>query len=136
MMMQNFLEKIKQEAENFKADDGTIKVVSHLDADGLSSAAILTKALKRLDRKFSLSIVKQLSPSILSQFKSEAYEIFLFADLGSGNIVDIKKNISAKKVIILDHHQPQYVENSSRLYFSLYQRYFLNQDQQIKRFHK
>ena len=112
MMMQNFLEKIKQEAENFKADDGTIKVVSHLDADGLSSAAILTKALKRLDRKFSLSIVKQLSPSILSQFKSEAYEIFLFADLGSGNIVDIKKNISAKKVIILDHHQPQHVENS------------------------
>ncbi len=112
MMMHSFLEKIKQEAEKFKKSDGTVKVISHLDADGLSSAAILTKALKRLDKRFALTIVKQLSPNILSQFKAEAYETFLFVDLGSGNLEDIKKNIKAKNIIILDHHQPQQTENS------------------------
>ncbi len=112
MMIQSFLEKIKQEAEDLKKSDDTIRVISHLDADGLSSAAILTKALKRLNKKFALTIVKQLSPNILSQFKAESYETFLFVDLGSGNLEDIKTAIKAKKIIILDHHQPQQIENS------------------------
>src|SRR3989344_2987025 len=112
MMMQLFLEKIRQEAEKLKASDSPIRVVSHLDADGLSSAAILTKALKRLNKKFALTIVKQLSPNILSQFKAESYETFLFVDLGSGNLEDIKGVINVKKIIILDHHQPQQIENS------------------------
>ncbi len=111
MMMQQFLEKIKQEAENIKEYNGTIRVISHLDADGLSSAAILTTALKRLNKKFALTVVKQLSSGILSQFKTESYELFLFADLGSGNLEDIKANINTKKIIILDHHQPQHAEN-------------------------
>ncbi len=109
---QPFLEKIKQEAEDLKASDSIIRIISHLDADGLSSAAILTKALKRLNKKFALTIVKQLSPGTLSQFKAESYETFLFVDLGSGNLEDIKAVINAKKVIIQDHHQPQQTENS------------------------
>ena len=112
IMMHSFLEKIKQEAEELKASDSAVRIISHLDADGLSSAAILTKAFKRLNKKFALTIVKQLSPNILSQFRAESYETFLFVDLGSGNLEDIKEAINAKKVIILDHHQPQHIENS------------------------
>lgn len=115
MMMQSFLEKIKEEAEHLKLFDDNIRVISHLDADGLSSAAILTKALKRIDKKFALTIVKQLSPKILSQFKAESYETFLFVDLGSGNLEDIKSTIKAKKIIILDHHLPQHTENLDSL---------------------
>ncbi|MBI2105455.1 DHH family phosphoesterase [Candidatus Woesearchaeota archaeon] len=112
MMMQSFLQRVKLEAENFKKSDSPVRIISHLDADGLSSAAIITKALKRLNRKFSLTIVKQLSQSTLKQFKSESYETFLFVDLGSGNIQDIKEAINSKSIIILDHHQPQEIENA------------------------
>jgi len=111
MMMHSFLEKIKQEAENLKKSDSTIRIISHLDADGISSAAIITKALKRLNRKFALTVVKQLSSITLSQFKLESYKVFLFVDLGSGNLAEIKEAINAKKIIILDHHQPQKIEN-------------------------
>ena len=111
MMMHSFLEKIKQEAENLKKSDSTIRIISHLDADGISSAAIITKALKRLNRKFALTVVKQLSSNTLSQFKLESYKVFLFVDLGSGNLAEIKEAINAKKIIILDHHQPQKIEN-------------------------
>jgi single-stranded-DNA-specific exonuclease len=111
-MMQSFLDKIKEEAESFKKTNGTVRVISHLDADGLSSAAIMTKALKRLNKPFSLTVVKQLSPAILSQFNTESHEAFIFVDLGSGNLEDIKQNINAEKIIILDHHQPQTIENN------------------------
>lgn len=115
-MMQSFLEKIKQEikqeAEKFREAKGTTRIISHLDADGLSSAAIMIKALKRLNKKFSLTIVKQLSKEVLSQFKTESYENFIFVDLGSGNIEDIKEKINSKNIIILDHHQPQQTENN------------------------
>ena len=106
-MLHSFLEKIKQEAEELKSSSSAVRIISHLDADGLSSAAILTKAFKRLNKKFALTIVKQLSRETLSQFKTEPYETFLFVDLGSGNLEDIKENINAKKIIILDHHQSQ-----------------------------
>ena len=112
MMMQSFLQRIKQEAEKFKKSDYPVRVISHLDADGLSAAAIITKALKRLNRKFTLTIVRQLSQNTLKQFKSESYETFLFVDLGSGNIQDIKEAINSKNILILDHHQPQEIENS------------------------
>ncbi|MBI2508194.1 DHH family phosphoesterase [Candidatus Woesearchaeota archaeon] len=111
-MMQSFLEKVKQEAENLRNGNGTVRVISHLDADGISSAAIITKALKRLNKKFALTIVKQISINTLSQFKSESYETFLFVDLGSGNLAEIKEAINAKKIIILDHHQPEHFENN------------------------
>jgi len=110
--MQSFLEALKKEAEKFKQANSTIHVISHLDADGLSAAAIMTKALKRLNKNFALTIVKQLSPSTLAQFKNESYETFLFVDLGSGNLQDIKENITAKNIIILDHHQPQETQNN------------------------
>ncbi len=111
-MMQSFLERIKEEAESLRNSKGTIRVISHLDADGLSSAAIITKALKRLNKKFALTVVKQLSQNSLSEFKQESYETFLFVDLGSGNLKEIKEMMNAKKIIILDHHQPRDFENS------------------------
>ena len=43
-----------------------VLVVSHFDTDGISSAAIMTQALKRLDRKFSVRILKRLEPEFIS----------------------------------------------------------------------
>jgi len=36
-----------------------IRIISHYDTDGITSAAILVKTFKRLDKKFTLRIVKK-----------------------------------------------------------------------------
>ena len=43
-----------------------IEVISHFDTDGITSAAIMIQALKRLDQKFSLRILKGLTKEIIN----------------------------------------------------------------------
>ena len=42
-----------------------IKVISHYDADGITSAAIFSRALQRWNKKFSLQIVKGLDEEFI-----------------------------------------------------------------------
>lgn len=103
----DFLTSIKEAANSFSKLSKPIRIISHLDADGLSSASIMVKALKRLDKIFILSIVKQISPQLLEELKKEKYENYLFLDTGSGNLKGIKEILKDKTIFILDHHQPQ-----------------------------
>ncbi len=82
-----------------------IRIISHLDADGLSSAAILIKALSRDGRRYSLSTVHQLDETVVKQLVKEPYNCIFFTDLGSGQFSLIKKYLATKKIFILDHHQ-------------------------------
>ncbi len=108
--MDSFLNSIKEAAQTFSKIKTPIRVISHLDADGLSSASIMVKALKRLDKKFVLSIVKQISPQLLSELKKENYEVYIFLDTGSGNLNDINKHLKNRIIFILDHHKPEEAE--------------------------
>ncbi len=87
-----------------------IRIVSHLDADGISAASILINALDKESRKHSTSIVAQLSKEKLKDFANEDYEYYFFTDLGSGHISLIEQLFQGKKVIILDHHEPEQYE--------------------------
>ena len=88
-----FLEKIK---------DQEIQIISHFDTDGISSAAIMINCLKKLDQKFTLRIVKNLSKEIIESLSKE--KITLFLDLASGSLEQIKQ-ANLKQVFILDHHE-------------------------------
>jgi single-stranded-DNA-specific exonuclease len=81
-----------------------IKIIGHLDADGLCSSAILINALMKLNKRYSLSIVPTLTDETLQNLKSESEKYFVFVDLGSGNIESIAKILDDKQVFILDHH--------------------------------
>lgn len=84
--------------------DRPIRIISHYDTDGITSAAILTKTLKRLDKKFSLRIVKGLDEEIINQeLKRQPKEIIVFSDLASGSL-DYFQNLSSP-IFILDHHE-------------------------------
>ena len=83
----------------------TVRIISHLDSDGISACSILIKALSRDNRKYSITIVQQLDENAIMQFAKEPYEIFFFTDLGSGAISSIREHLTAKKVFILDHHE-------------------------------
>ncbi|MBW2976039.1 DHH family phosphoesterase [Candidatus Woesearchaeota archaeon] len=115
-----FKEDIKNAVEEFRKIDKkeVIRVVSHLDADGLSAASIMVKCLNNESRKYSLSIVQQIKKEILDSLAKEPYKCFVFTDIGSGTITEIEKKFSGKKVFILDHHRPEKTEiKSGNIFF-------------------
>jgi single-stranded-DNA-specific exonuclease len=97
------LEHVKNFAKDFleKTEKKHILIVSHFDADGITSAAIFGRCLKKLDKKFSFRIIKSLDKDIISELPKEKAIVFL--DLGSSNIEDIIK--MPNKVFIIDHHE-------------------------------
>ncbi len=83
----------------------SVHVVSHIDADGLTSAGIICTALKRGNIEYTTRFVKQLDEKALDVIANENHEIVIFTDLGSGMCEQIKsRGIHA---VISDHHQPQ-----------------------------
>ena len=101
-----FDESLKKAAESFRQIDKkeVIRLVSHLDADGISAASIMIKLLSTDNRKYSVSIVQQLNKETLRQLASEPYNCFIFTDIGSGVISDIESALNGRKVFVLDHH--------------------------------
>jgi RecJ-like exonuclease len=78
-----------------------IKVISHYDTDGITSAAIFSRALQRWKKKFSLQIVKGLEESTIDSLPED--HVLIFLDLASGNLSQLKKKKAS--VFILDHHE-------------------------------
>jgi len=101
----NFLQnEIKPAVEKFlkETQDEEIQIISHFDTDGITSATIMIQALKRLDKKFSVKIVKSLTPETINELNKEKPVLFL--DLASGSLHHIE-NANIKKVFIIDHHE-------------------------------
>jgi RecJ-like exonuclease len=82
-----------------------VRVISHMDADGISACSILLKALRHENILYSVTIVKQLTKGVLYDLSHENYDAFFFADIGSGQLKDLKNVLGAKKVFIFDHHK-------------------------------
>lgn len=103
---EQFNKQLKKAAEAFKQIDKkeVVRVISHLDADGISACSILTKLLNNESMKYCVSIVQQLNTSVLAQLASEPYNCFIFTDIGSGTITQVKELLKGRKVFILDHH--------------------------------
>lgn len=81
-----------------------VRIISHHDTDGITAAAIMAKALKRIDKKFSIKIVKGLEEeNIKKELERHEREIIFFTDLASGSL-DYFKELKAP-IFILDHHQ-------------------------------
>ena len=111
MEYQNFFKDIEEAVIKFKQlKDKPIRIISHLDSDGLCSASILSKAFQNENISFSLSIVKQLNEEVLKELSREDYDCYFFTDLGSGQLSLIKKYLK-KQIFILDHHKPEKTKN-------------------------
>ncbi len=90
-------QKFLEESKNLP-----VYVVSHFDTDGITSAAIISKCLKNLDRNFSVKIVKSLEKEFFQTLPKD--RIVMFLDLSSGSM-DYIKNAGLKKVFVIDHHE-------------------------------
>jgi RecJ-like exonuclease len=88
---------------------GECLVVSHIDADGLTAAAITCLALQRAGKPYDVRFVKKLDEAALKDIANKAgRRLVIFTDLGSGATDQISAlGINA---IVTDHHQPKSFE--------------------------
>jgi RecJ-like exonuclease len=111
--MDSILSLCKKAADKIKNTNSTIQVVSHYDADGITSAAIITKALSDIEKPFQLKIVNKIIPDLAEIINEREPELVIFTDIGSGYL-DIVKQIKSD-IIIADHHQIKEPWDSEKL---------------------
>ena len=81
----------------------SVTVATHIDADGISAAAIAVSALNRLGTSSEVRFFKKLDPDAIKSLKEGGTELTWFTDLGSGSI----SKIEGMKAIVSDHHVPE-----------------------------
>jgi single-stranded-DNA-specific exonuclease len=96
----SFVEEVRREKDQ-------VLIISHYDADGLSSFSLMAYFLKKNDVPFHATFVEQVYPETLAQLPFENYSCVVFLDLGSGYKNLIRERIGDKhKVLVIDHHIP------------------------------
>ncbi|MCD7781998.1 MAG: DHH family phosphoesterase [Methanosphaera sp.] len=80
-----------------------VRLISHNDADGLTSAGIFANAITKAGGKFHVTILPRLRDSNVKELNKSRYKLFIFSDMGSGKLESISK--LKGDVIIADHHQ-------------------------------
>ncbi|PSQ30387.1 recombinase RecJ [Halobacteriales archaeon SW_6_65_46] len=94
-------------ADRLHAADRVL-VASHIDADGLTSAAVADTALERAGIEHEQLFFEQLDTEAIDRLAATDYETVLFTDFGSGQLDDIvaHEDRGAFTPIVADHHQP------------------------------
>jgi single-stranded-DNA-specific exonuclease len=81
-----------------------VLVVTHIDADGLSSGSIAFSALARKDVAASIRAIPDLDQRAIDKLKADKFDFYLFTDLGTGLLGALTKAFGDSFVVI-DHHQ-------------------------------
>jgi len=92
-------------ADRLRAADSVL-LASHIDADGLTSAAVAATALERAGIPFETVFEKQLDEEAIREIAATDHETVLFTDFGSGQLDVIVTYDDAFTPVVADHHQP------------------------------
>ena len=101
-----FVEDVSRAAKIIQEADA-ITLISHIDADGITSEAIMSQAISRAGIPIKPVFIRQLEPMTMKHVPDDD-TLKVFTDLGSGqqNLLE-ESGISSEKVLILDHHISQ-----------------------------
>ena len=83
-----------------------VLLVSHIDADGLTSASVAVSALSRAGCDVDVWFSKQLDTEQIEALTAHANETILFTDFGSGQLAAILEHGDTDRIVICDHHEP------------------------------
>ncbi len=110
--MNNFLSYLKECVDVFKKNvsNEPVRILGHLDSDGISSSSILIKAFHREGIKVVYSSHRQADEKVVKELGREPYKIYFFVDFGSNVLKFINEYLNGKKVFILDHHKFEYIK--------------------------
>jgi len=89
---------VKKIAERLAGFENPV-IVCHIDADGLTSGAIIFKTLEKMGKEPEIIPLKQLDPSTYDRVPWDAELIFV--DLGAGQTEWTRNHV------IIDHHEPE-----------------------------
>ncbi|HPE64521.1 MAG TPA: DHH family phosphoesterase [Methanothrix sp.] len=94
------LEKLAKPAASSLLQCENARVISHNDADGITSAGLICSALQRADIPFHATLVSRLDQSLIDSLEPPV----VFCDMGSGkpHLVSQIKG----EVYVFDHHTP------------------------------
>jgi RecJ-like exonuclease len=99
----SFLERARDCASALHETDNLL-LISHIDADGLTSAGVASKALDRAGIEHETRFSKQLDDEDLDDIEEVGHDAVLFTDFGSGVLDDIADRDFLP--VVADHHQP------------------------------
>ena len=116
------VEDVSRAADRLSEADA-VSLISHIDADGITSYSIISQALTREGIPVKPVFIRQLEPMTVPHIPKDD-SLKVFTDLGSGQQGLLEEaGISPEQVVILDHHvsQPapngtEYFEVNSQLY--------------------
>ena len=83
-------------------DAGTVLIVSHIDADGISAGAIADITAERLGKDHTVRFEKKISEETLETINSSSEDVVWICDLGSGYLSEFSRD----GIIVTDHHVP------------------------------
>lgn len=98
--LKHFCEKVRSTVEG----GNEVAIITHLDADGITSGSIMAMALRRMGARFSLRTVSDLNSSVVEKMKADGRDFYVITDLGGGWASHLRKALGDKWVII-DHHE-------------------------------
>ncbi len=81
---------------------GRILIVSHIDADGITSAAIAASTCERLGKEYEVVFAPKLSEEYIDKVNTSDSNLVWVTDLGSGYLSEFTKD----PMVITDHHVP------------------------------
>jgi single-stranded-DNA-specific exonuclease len=93
-------------------DADSVLLASHIDADGLTSAAVAATALERAGIPFDAVFEKQLDEAAVREIAATDHETVFFTDFGSGQLDVIVEYDDAVTPVIADHHRPADAETT------------------------
>jgi len=83
-------------------DASCVRIVSHHDADGVCSAAILIRTVMRLGHGFHTTLLKDFGEGF-DRVRSEDFPVTVILDMGSGQMDVVEK--MKGNIVVLDHHE-------------------------------
>ena len=81
---------------------GSILIISHIDADGISAGAIADITAERLGKDHTVRFEKKISEETVEAINSSEEDIVWICDLGSGYLSEFER----EGIIVTDHHVP------------------------------
>jgi single-stranded-DNA-specific exonuclease len=105
--LRSLMARAREEAERLldvSTRGARVLVVTHIDADGLSSGSVAFSALARKNVAVSVRAIPDLDPRAIERLKADNFDFYLFTDLGSGLLGELSRAFG-ERFLVVDHHQ-------------------------------
>src|SRR6058998_3492927 len=96
------MEAVAQEIAERLRPAPFVRIVTHIDTDGITGGAIASEALDRSGIAHEVAFVKKLDEAIITDLKRQGTPLVWFIDLGAGML----HALHGLDAVITDHHVP------------------------------